>query len=511
MSGVEAVAPDPLRRTIVVIGAGYGGLRLFSESLDLCVSARMADAVRFVFVDERSLAEYGRGVAWASDQNTNMRANMHSPEITIDPVTRDTVANILGTSYDRVATASELFEQRTKVGEILATQFQATLQRAKKFHVPFIAVEDQAVDIERKGITYEVTLKSGRKLLGDYVVLALGHIPSTAYSSLFNSPNYVRNPWTGIKSVKALTKKGSIAVLGLGPTAVDTIIKLRDEGAADLRAYSRTGSMQYPRPIPRPFDPKVVTQSNIARIGADMGGLRLRVLMGMVVSEFIIQEVDWRPFVKAVENSTEHPATSLSKGYAECRQHSDWFGLAASLTSSIPIAWRYLVDEDRDAFRQFHRRISNVLYGMAPSHALRMLTELEDKKLVVVGGLVDVNFDERKKRFLISYDEKAGVQTDEVDVVIDCTGFGTDLTRSETPLISNLLARKVLRPHAFGGAEVDFETGQVGEVAGRSMEIYCLAGSLNIGTRFVTNGLGHVASSAQRTAKAIHSRLGATN
>ena len=82
--------------------------------------SRMTDAVRYVFIDERPQSEYGRGVAWSSDQNTNMRANMHAPEITVDPITRETVATILGKSYDKVATASELFAQRTEVGALLS-------------------------------------------------------------------------------------------------------------------------------------------------------------------------------------------------------------------------------------------------------------------------------------------------------------------------------------------------------------------------------------------------------
>jgi len=100
---------DSRRRTILVVGAGYGGLRFFRESLELTLSHGLADSIRYVFVDERPLSSYGRGVAWASDQNPHMRANMHSPEIEVDPKTRESVANVLGISYDHQPTAGELF------------------------------------------------------------------------------------------------------------------------------------------------------------------------------------------------------------------------------------------------------------------------------------------------------------------------------------------------------------------------------------------------------------------
>jgi uncharacterized NAD(P)/FAD-binding protein YdhS len=137
-----------------------------------------------------------------------------------------------------------------------------------------------------------------------------------------------------------------------------------------------------------------------------------------------------------------------------------------------------------------------------------MLTELEDKALAVFEGLVEIRVDEASGQFCLRRREHNETIADFVDHVIDCTGFGTDLRLSETPLLKNLLAREVLKCHRFGGAEVDFYSGQVAkDGGGRSLQIYCLSGTLNIGTRLATNGLGEVARSARRTAQVIHARF----
>jgi len=108
------VEADATRRTILVVGAGYGGLRFFVESLHGILDHNLNHSVRYVFVDGRPESSYGRGVAWASDQNPNMRANMHLASLDSDPRTQKKIAKILTMAYNQPATASELFERRKK-------------------------------------------------------------------------------------------------------------------------------------------------------------------------------------------------------------------------------------------------------------------------------------------------------------------------------------------------------------------------------------------------------------
>jgi uncharacterized NAD(P)/FAD-binding protein YdhS len=438
-----------------------------------------------------------------------MRANMHSPEIEVDPKTGKTVAEILGVSYDHQPTATELFAKREDVGAILAKHFNDTEDLAKQNGIRVHCIEDEVINIERTGINYAVTLKSDRTLKADYIILALGHIPPTSYPHLFGCINYIRNPWAQDSQISNISPDAKVAVIGLGPTAVDTIIKLRDGGVNRVIGYSRSGAMQYPRPIPAEFIPRIVTEENIVRIaGINGGSLRFDILVGMLAAEFISQGVDWSPLLAAVEVSKHPPLEALRRGYANSNKTSDWFGLAASLTVSIPAAWHLLDDAGRERFLRMKSRVSNVLYGMAPSHALRMLTELENRSLEVLGGLTAVAYDESSRRFQLKRQNGDQETVELMDYIIDCTGFGTNLELADTELIKNLLASNYLRCHAHGGAIVDFDSGQLARIkGGRAVQIYCLSGTLNIGTRLVTNGLGEVARSAHRTARAIHSRL----
>lgn len=499
------------RRAIVVVGAGFGGLRFFIDSLNLVIENHLSDFVEYVFIDQRPFESFGRGVAWASDQNPNMRANMHRPELEIDPETQDEVDNILKFPADHQPTSAELFSRRKEVGDRLAAKFTECIDRATEHHVPFRPLKDEAIDIVRAGIQYDVTLRSGGRIRADCVVLALGHVPPTGWAKLFDCPNYTRNAWAlGQDAIDAIPRTARVAVIGLGPSGVDAIIKLRDGGVRKVAGYSRSGAMQYPRPNPTKIAAKIITEDNIQKLATAQPALRVDTLLGLLAAEFMAQDIDWCPFLRAVEISNGPAKKCLSDGYDEGhgQKTSDWFGLITTFNAVIPIAWHLLDDRDRQRFRELKDSVDNVLYGMAPPHALRMLTELEHGTLKLFGGLRDILHDDVSGVFSVIRAVDGNPVTDEVDYVIDCTGFGKDLANSRTPLLENMLTSGMLTAHEFGGAVVDFTTGQVPKDAkGRSVHIYALSGTLNIGTRLATNGLSEVAGSARRTAQAVHRQL----
>ncbi|MGB8839910.1 MAG: FAD/NAD(P)-binding protein [Aliidongia sp.] len=496
------------RRTIVVIGAGYGGLQFFLESLDLAIRQELNDSLRYIFVDSRPVSEYGRGVAWATEQSDRMLTNNHCPEIVTDLETRETVGSIRGVCYSREPTAGELFVKRTDVGAIFVDKFHTAITRAKQHGIELHTLVDEVIDVEKVGVNYDVILKSEQRLQADYIVMALGHIAPTTYCKLLDCENYIGNPWVQITDERVMPVDAEIAVIGLGPTAVDTIIKLRDCGIKNVKAYSRSGTMQYPRPIPSKYSLKIATEDNIMKLAREMGHLRIDTLIGLVTAEFLIQEVDWMPFLDAVKASRMPPLEALRHGYAVSNKGADWFGLISALIDCIPISWHLLEDSERGKMLKILNELSNVLYGMAPSNALRILQELEDKTLKVFDNLIEIEHDKNSNQFSLIRKTVDGNISDAADYVINCTGFGTDITQAESPLVKNLVAREILKPHEFGGAIVDFLTGQITRSdSDKVHQIYCLSGTLNIGTRLITNGLVDVAGSARRTAQAIHQRF----
>jgi len=185
------IKSDSSRRTILVVGAGFGGLRFFIESLNLVLDQHRDDSVEYVVVDERPYSEFGRGVAWASDQNPNMRANMQYPERDIGLE----ISHLSQMPDNKKLKASDIFTQRTKIGKMLSDMFQDAIKKAADHAIPFHPIQGDIINILKTGATYKAVLKTGKLIKADHVILALGHIPPTTFPQLFDKPNFIRNAW----------------------------------------------------------------------------------------------------------------------------------------------------------------------------------------------------------------------------------------------------------------------------------------------------------------------------
>lgn len=68
------------------------------------------------------------------------------------------------------------------------------------------------------------------------------------------------------------------------------------------------------------------------------------------------------------------------------------------------------------------------------------------------------------------------------DSLINATGYTTQVSQCNSPLLRGMLASGLVRANEFGGVDVDFESGRVLSRAGRQMKGLFALGSLASGT-----------------------------
>jgi uncharacterized NAD(P)/FAD-binding protein YdhS len=497
------------KRTIVVVGAGFAGYRFIAESVRLTELQGLTDAVRYVVIDRRPIGQYGRGIAWTGTQSEVLRANMNSATIVLGTEQN----NALLTSIEKLQAdknpISTLYQSRKEIGEKIHQDFLRVLSKVSELGIEFHPLEASVTCISKKGIGYSVETDDGGDIFADTVVLALGHFPSRNFQDLGDCVGFIESAWDW-ERLKAIPLGKRIGLLGMGPTAVDAALVLSEHGQQEITALSRTGLMQYPRPRHSTATLAVVSEGLFRSLANSFGGLTVEMLVALAAAEFNQYPGSWEKIQQAFIDSSKPPAQSLRLGYARSDDIEDWFSILTALERFVPLVWSLLREDQRKKFTDLHRSISNLAYGMAPPQALRVLEMLDEGRLRTRARLRNVRFENADSSFLAEFStaEKGKVEEEKFDVLIDCSGFGRDLSKAPWQFVGPMIQNGLLWPANYGGGHVDFKSGQVTDKAGRPIaEIYCLAGSLTIGSHFVTNGLSKVARTAHQSATHIHRKL----
>lgn len=496
---------DP-RHWTALIGVGAGGASYFRQSLEKVIADGVLDAVGYTLIDVKPVLDQGKGIAWASDQAPFISANMHLPKIGYDPSNPNRLLELLGVA-NKSFSQDASFLSRSEVGDAFSKDLNIHVELAQQAGIPVNRIQGEACSIDRLGKGFSITLSGGQRIYADTVILGLGHMPSTNYKSLEGLPMYFGNPWD-FKSLGTIPADSKVAVLGAGPTAVDTINILASHGVRQIHALSRSGCMQYPRPNYSKHELKVLTKEYIVQMASELGGLTLRDVLRGIAAEFRASGIDCTGLKRAIENARLKPDKAIPLGLADCQDNSDWFSVLKALDDVTPLIWHLLPDHERKLYKREYRQAhTNVSYGSASRAAKRILDAFHNGFLQVSGGLEDDSILFSQGQYQISWIENDARFTKSFDCVINCSGIGTDLTKGRYPLFGNLVEKGWLVPHPDGGALVDFESGQLLNKQHQPFgEIYSLVGSVTYGTHLLTHCMDQVVNSARRTSDAVHAK-----
>ena len=387
--------------SIAIIGGGFTGAALAAQLM------RNSGGKISVAIIEKG-TQLGRGVAYGTacvDHLLNVRArNMSAyPD---DPGHFLTWAQ---DNYEPRANADD-YLPRQVYGRYVASLLQQEIELHPSQLEHF---KDEAVSIARVGNKAEVRLRSGKILLADKVVLALGNFPpgDPRFPGMTaESRRYVSDPWAaGALTDVAQDKK--VLLVGSGLTSVDVAIALWKQGFdGTIHTLSRRGLLpqrhRATSPWPQFWDEKSPRTTR---------GL-LRLIRSQVESAQA-HGSGWRAVIDSLRPFTQEIWRSLPRG--EQRRF---------LRHARPY-WE--VHRHRVAPEIGNLLESQMRNGRIETHAGRVIEYGEDR------DSADVTYRERKTGELVSL---------RVDSVINCTGPEVDCRKINNPLLTDLLRQKLVRP-----------------------------------------------------------------
>jgi uncharacterized NAD(P)/FAD-binding protein YdhS len=299
--------------------------------------------------------------------------------------------------------ARDAFIPRRDFGAYL----QSVLADAEREAAPqrtLTRVSAEVLDARMDADGIELVLEGRAPISCDRLVLALGNLPAAPIAVLGQDPRIIPDPWAA-GGVQA-PPDGRTLVVGMGLTAVDTILSLTtgDDGATVL-ALSPSGRFPYAHlpgehmPSPTPVIPA--------------GPIEL---------------------AEAEKLVRTHIARMESEGY-------DWRDAFDGLRPVTSELWSRLSLTDRREFLQRHvREWERRRHRMAPIVAERLAQLVATGRLTTLAARL-TGLDASGPRLKVNIDLGGDRKSRELecDRIVVCAGTGTDIRKSPSRLLQSLL------------------------------------------------------------------------
>lgn len=272
-------------------------------------------------------------------------------------------------------------------------------------------------------------LEGGSAICADVVVLAFGHFPPRdplGQEALeVAGPRYVRDPWRA-SALAAVGPDDDVLLVGAGLTAVDVALALRrNEHRGHIVSISRRG-----------LAPQSHRRSGVVPSAVD--GAALVAAMGPTL----------RGAFRVLRSETRQ---RVDRG-------EDWRDVMGALRAHTPALWRQLSMADRGRFlRHLQPHWDALRHRCAPSAHEEHASLVQSERLESIAARL-VHLRKLASGIEVTLRPRGGnaLITRRVQTIINCTGPSSDLSRSGSPLIEQLLAEGLISGDEFGlGLRVD--------------------------------------------------------
>jgi uncharacterized NAD(P)/FAD-binding protein YdhS len=428
------------RPVIGVIGAGFTG------SLTAFHLLSHGPAGAQIYLIEKT-AGFGRGLAFGA-HNASHFLNVRASNMSAFPDEPDHLVRWLARRPEHGSAGADAFITRGVYGDYLNGLLRAVLAGADAAE-RLVLVPDQATAIGFDSGGAILTLAMGRTIRLDAVVLAIGNLPPLSPSGLglerLSRALYAPDPWAD-EALRGIAPEAEVLVLGTGLTMIDIVLDLAARGhSGPITALSRRGLAPNRHAPVGPVIPP------------DRG------LFGR----------------------------SLSAWVADRRARSNEVGWRAAVDELRPITqalWRAAGPAERRRFLRHLRPWWDVArHRMSPQVADKIDALRADGRLRLrAGRLIETEVhagDGEDAGVRVRWRARGEdvVRTCDVARIINCTGAGADLSRTNDPLLRSLIDQGEIRADPLGlGLEIDYAC-QVLDAAGRASRPLYAAGPITQG------------------------------
>ena len=495
---------------IAIIGGGAVGTGFLRSIVDCISIAQTSVSGRIMIFDER--ARVGPGLPYGEDMATNL-LNRPVSGMSLSKENPAEFYQWIRSNWSRfnrcgrALPSSEEFLPRSFFGRYLEDQWEHARQKGSALGLEIESVHSKVTDIILRNDTgYRLEWGNGTSINVDSVVLATGNRQGGKFAHLGErNAGFIESPYPTTALVNRIPGSARVGIIGTRLSAIDAVLALAHSGfKGQLTLMSRSGelpSVRAPQVLHRP-SPEIRAFAH--QCSVSKSPIPFSTIMERILAEIAIAER--RPL--SLEDITRPDLDGLQRFrqdyYHALEGMRPWQAVLVALNPIIPIFWNALSDKERILFHENHySRFLTYRVGIPPVSARLILELIKEKRLRVVSGMRRIDMNESGASIL------AQDLTLDFDVIVDATGPWPDLSEKRNTLFRRMQDRDNIRPHKFGGLDVDFYTNQVKHADGRLHENMYAIGNLTVGVHLLTSllkqNLIQIQTVSRRIAKSLFS------
>ena len=408
-------------RTLLVVGGGFSGT-LFA------LVAAAQPRVRVILIEQATRA--GRGLAYgdACDPQHLLNVPVARMEVGLSPTfaqwlgdrRSDPAADLDPALDEAEGHLGSAFVGRQLFGAYLAECLETAAAAPEG---ALVRVRGEAVKVE-KGQRPAVHLADGRRLEGDMVVLATGHLPPRPPRCrdawFYDTPQFVADPWCWPESAD-LPPDAPVLLIGAGLTMVDVALKRAAQGhRGPLLAVSRHGLLPHTHLPPAQAHAGPAPAAPVLDPEAAPGP------------------------VAALRHLRAAARAAKAAGIP-------WQKVMDAARPRVADVWSRWTLKDKARFLRHGRTLWDVhRHRMAPRIAAGMAALLATGRLQVMAGRIH-GFRRTDAGTRVSIRTQAGGVTGfDAATVVNCTGPRSDFAAIGVPVFEDLRRSGLLVPDALG-------------------------------------------------------------
>ena len=448
---------------IAIIGGGFSGACLAAELL------RAGDPSLSVTLIERGPSP-GRGVAYGTHCAGHL---LNVPAQKMSALASDASHFLRWAQrhHDHHVQPGDFLPRRVYGRYVESVLREAIEGSASRFECR----REEAISLTWRGDQAEISLHGGERILADKVVFALGNfapanprIPGLTETS----SRYVSNPWqeNALANIELgnIENEQSILLIGSGLTSVDVAISLRERGfSGKIHTLSRHGLLPQMHQATQPWQ----------AFCDDASPRTARELFHSI-----------RVQVRTAEE-----------------QGSGWRAVIDSLRPVTQKIWRSLPPAEQRRFLRHLRAYWDVhRHRVAPQIGAQLAAEMSTGSLQVHAGRI-LEYCEGASGVYVTYRRRGNGESNtlHVDRVINCTGPDSDFRRVHSPLLNDLLRKKLARTDSlFLGLDTT-EEGALVDASGAVSDFVYAIGPLRKGNLWESTAVPEIRVQAAALAEEL--------